>query len=114
MTKRQLVCFSCAAAVGVPVYLTSRAYVGNNIAVIIMIGLMLPLFLLAMFERDGQPAEKLLRNYIRARWFFPGTRHYKTENLYRYLTNKEAQPIAKKGKTTGEKAPGKRQAGQGE
>ncbi len=101
LTKRQLICFSCAAAVGVPVYLFSRGTIGNTAAVLVMIGLMLPFFLLAMFERDGQPAEKLLRNFIRARWFFPPTRPYKTENLYRYLTKEEAHPIAEKRKTTG-------------
>ena len=46
-----------------------------------MIVLMLPFFFMAMFERDGQPAEKIMRNMIRAR-LWPGKRPYKTENMY--------------------------------
>jgi len=66
-----------------------------------MIVLMMPFFFLAMFEKDGQPAEKILRNYIRAR-IWPQTRKYKTNNLYKYL-HEEGQSIATK-KT---KRPGK-------
>jgi putative nucleotidyltransferase with HDIG domain len=58
----------------------------------------LPFFLLAMFERDGQPAEKIIRNYIRAK-LWPGVRPYKTENLYKYL-EEEGKSIAGQEKTT--------------
>ena len=85
LTKRQLVCFSVAAAIGVPTYLLTKGAIGNTAAVFLMIGLMLPFFFFAMYERDSQPAEKLLRNIIRAKWLFPPTRPYKTDNLYRYL-----------------------------
>ena len=82
LTKRQLVCFSGAAAVGIPVYLLTRPVIGNSPALFLMIGLMLPFFFFAMFERDGLPFEKILRNYIRARFLWPHVRPYKTENLY--------------------------------
>jgi hypothetical protein len=98
LTKRQLVCFSLAAAVGIPTYLITRGAIGNTAAVLLMIGLALPFFFFAMFERDGQPAEKILRNFIRAK-FWPGTRPYRTENLYKYL-NEEGQTIANKSKTS--------------
>ena len=45
LTKRQLVCFSSAAAVGLPAYLFSRGSIGNSAAMFLMIGLMLPLVL---------------------------------------------------------------------
>jgi hypothetical protein len=32
-----------------------------------MIALMMPLFFLAMYEKDGQPAEVVLRNMLRAK-----------------------------------------------
>ena len=100
LTKRQLVCFSVAAAVGVPTYFLTRGAIGNSAAVFLMIGLMLPFFFLAMFERDDQPAEKLLRNFIRAKWVFPSTRPYKTDNLYRYL-EKEGKAIESEQPTAG-------------
>ena len=64
LTKRQLVCFSGAAAVGLPAYLLSRDSIGNSAAMFLMIGLMLPFFFLAMYERDGLPLEKVLKNII--------------------------------------------------
>lgn len=82
LTKRQLICFSLAAAVGIPSYLSSRGTIGNSPALFLMIGLMLPFFFFAMFERDGLPFEKILRNYIRVRFLWPQVRPYKTENFY--------------------------------
>ncbi|MDR0862988.1 MAG: PrgI family protein [Oscillospiraceae bacterium] len=70
---------------------------------------MLPFFFLAMYERDGRPAEVLLRDFLRAK-LSPRVRPYKTENLYKYL-QKEGKAIAKQGKTTA--TVGKRPAGKG-
>lgn len=96
LTKRQLICFGCAVAVGLPTYLLTHKALGNDIAVLLMIALMLPFFFVAMYEKDGQPFEKVARNIIRAK-FWPGKRIYKTENLYGYL-QKEVSDIAKQGK----------------
>jgi hypothetical protein len=74
-----------------------------------MIALMLPFFFLAMYEKDGQTAEKIVRNYIMARYARPPTRPYKTENLYLYLM-KGATTIGKQGKTTEKTAIRKRPA----
>ena len=84
LTKRQLVCFSSAAEVGLPAYLFSRGSIGNSAAMFLMIGLMLPFFFLAMYERDGLPLEKVLKNIIRTRFLYPRVRPYKTENFYRH------------------------------
>ena len=81
LTKRQLICFS-GAAVGIPAYLLTRSVIGNTPAMLLMVGLMLPFFFFAMFERDGLPFEKILRNFIRARFLWPQVRPYKTENFY--------------------------------
>jgi len=82
LTSRQLVCFGTAAVIGIPTYFLTRGAIGNSSAVLLMIGLMLPAFFIAMFEKDGQPAEKILPHVIRLRWFFPSKRPYKTENFY--------------------------------
>ena len=82
LTARQLLCFGSAAAVGVPTYIFTRGVIGNEGAVLLMIGLMLPFFFMAMYEKDNQPAEKVILHYIRARLYFPRRRPYKTENLY--------------------------------
>jgi hypothetical protein len=101
LTKRQLICFGSAAAVGVPMFILSRGALGDTGAALLMIGLMLPFFFVAMFEKDGQPAEKVFRNIIRARFYGPRKRPYKTDNLYNAL-EKEARTIAKNKETAGQ------------
>ena len=86
LTKRQLICFGAAAAVGVPLYLLTRGALGNSAALLLMLAVMLPAFLLAMYERDGLPLEKVARNIIRARFLRSGPRPYRTENIYAPFT----------------------------
>lgn len=82
LTKRQLICFGIAAVIGIPTYLLARTAIGNMGAMLLMIGLMLPCFFFAMYERDGLPFEKVIRNIVRATFLWPRTRPYRTENLY--------------------------------
>ena len=95
LTKRQLICFGAAAVIGIPTYIFTRGVIGNAGAMFLMIGLMLPLFLLAMYERDGLPFEKVVRNIIRTKFLWPSKRPYKTANFYAYLSRKEEIPLAK-------------------
>ena len=67
LTKRQLICFGAGAAIGVPTYLLTRQAIGNTGALFAMLTIMLPAFLLAMYEKDGLPFEKVIRNIIRPR-----------------------------------------------
>jgi len=87
LTKRQLLCFGAAAVLGIPTYLFTRSAIGNMGAMFLMIALMLPLFLLAMYEKDGLPFEKVVRNIIRTRFLWPTVRPYKTDNIYAFLSN---------------------------
>ena len=94
LTKRQLVFFSIAGAVGLPVYFLTRTVIGNTASVLLMIGLMMPFFFFAMYERDGQPAEKILKNRLRF-MLWPKERPYKTENIYHTSNVKEVSSIGK-------------------
>ena len=85
LTKRQLICFGAAAATGIPLYLVTKKAIGTDIAAIIMIAVMLPFFLLAMYEKDGMPAEKVLKLVIRQKYLSPGIRRYRSENLFRQM-----------------------------
>ena len=95
LTKRHLVCFGGAALVGIPAYLFSRSSFGSTGAMFVMLVVMLPAFMLAMYERDGLPFEKVVRNIIRAKFTRPGIRPYKTQNIYAPCAGKE-EPIADK------------------
>ena len=90
LTKRQIICFGTAALIGVPIFLATKDLIGNSAAVLLMMAFMLPAFFIAMYEKDGQPAEKILFNILRCRWFFPPKRPYKTENFYSII-EKEGQ-----------------------
>ena len=54
LTKRQLICFGAAAVVGVPLYLFTRGALGNTAALFLMLAVMLPAFLLAMYPSNFQ------------------------------------------------------------
>ena len=89
LTKRQLICFGGAAVVGIPVYLLTRSTLGNTGSMFLMITLMLPAFFMAMYERDGLPFEKVVRNILRAKFTRPGVRPYQTQNIYAPFAGKE-------------------------
>ena len=89
LTKRQLICFGAGGLAGVPLYLLTRKYIGNTAALFLMLIIMLPAFLMAMYERDGQPLEKVLRNIIRTTFQRSGGRPYRTENIYAPFVGKE-------------------------
>jgi hypothetical protein len=88
-TKRQAVCFGIAAIVGIPFYFMSKNYLGTDIAALMMVAVMLPFFFLAMYEKDGMPAEKYAKQVIEMKFIRPGIRRYKVENLYEQLRRRE-------------------------
>jgi len=93
LTKRQLICFGVGAALGIPAYLLSRKAIGNTGALFVMLGIMLPAFMMAMYEKDGLPFEKVLWNILNTVFLRPGVRPYQTQNIYAPFTGKE-EPIA--------------------
>lgn len=82
LTKRQVICFGSGALVGVPLYLLVKTFLPSNIAALFMIGAMVPFFLFALYEKNGEPLEKVLRHFIQSRYLLPKTRPYQTENAY--------------------------------
>lgn len=106
LTKRQIICFGNAALVGIPLYFLTKGVIGTQAAALIMVFVMLPFFFLAMYEKDGFPAEKVLYFMVRQKILTPGIRPYRSENLYRKLEEKEK--MKKEVKRLEEKAKGGR------
>ena len=50
-----------------------------------MIFIMIPLFLLAMYERDGQTLEVIAKHYVETKIIRPKVRPYQTDNYYDVL-----------------------------
>lgn len=110
LTKRQLICFGGGALVGVPLFFLLKTGLSSGAATICMILAMLPFFLLALYEKDGQPLEKILKHVIQAGFVRPKQRPYRTNNfyallrrqgildqeVYRIVSNKELKPRRQK------------------
>lgn len=82
LTKRQVVCFGAAAAMGLPLFFLLRDAVPSSAAAFLMMLIMLPWFLFAMYEKHGMPLEKFLRCIIAVKYTRPKVRTYQTNNLY--------------------------------
>lgn len=85
LTKRQLICFSLAAIAGIPLFFLLKAHTSVSAAALMMVLSMLPFFMFALYEKNGQPLEVLLRHIIQARFLRPKQRLYRTDNFYAVL-----------------------------
>ena len=82
LTKRQLICFGAAALIGVPSFFFIKSFGSTSLAAMSMIIIMIPMFLLAMYERDGQPIEVIAKHFIESKFIRPKVRPYQTDNYY--------------------------------
>lgn len=86
MTKRQVICFGAAT--------------------LCMILVMLPFFLFAMYEKNGQTLDVFLGHLIQNKFILPKVRIYQTNNLYsaqvrQSQLEQKVKRIARKGRKTG-------------
>ena len=89
LTKRQLICFVIAAAIGVPTFFLLKKIGDSTFAAMGMMIGMMPLFFFAMYEKNGQPLEVFLHHFIQATFIRPKIRPYKTDNYYAALMRQE-------------------------
>ena len=85
LTKRQIVCFAVALILGLPLFFLLKDSAGTSLAAFVMIVIMLPCFLMAMYEKHGQPLETVVKNIIQTKFVRPKERPYQTKNLYAVL-----------------------------
>jgi len=85
LTKRQLICFGIAIITAGAAFFLLKGLIGNTAAGMAMIIVALPSFLAAMYEKDGQPFEKVLVNAIKTFVLRKKKRPYKTQNYYDLL-----------------------------
>ena len=109
LTKRQLACFGAGALIGVPLFFLLRKPLGLSPAAIVMVISMLPAFLLAMYEKNGQPLEVVVGNIIKVCFTRPRKRPYVTRNFYaaverQYQLDKEVACIVRKSKAHPQRA----------
>ena len=115
LTKRQLICFGAAALIGVPLFFLLKSTISSSAATLCMIVVMLPFFLLAMYERHGQPLEVIAGQMIQTMLIRPKERPYQTNNFYAAIerqnqVEKEVRKIVQKSRTAERGGPGKGKA----
>ena len=103
LTKRQLLCFGGALLVGIPLFLLIRGRVPTSAAALLMVFAMLPGFLMALYERHGQPLEVVVWQIVQCCFLMPKERPYQTNNAYTALVRqrqmeKEVNAIVQKAK----------------
>ncbi len=82
---------------------------GTTSAALCMILVMLPFFLFALYEKNGQTLEVILGHLIQCKFVRPKRRVYQTNNAYSALVRqakleKEVRAIAEKSGKTGKHA----------
>ena len=90
LTKRQLICFGVGALIGVPLFFLLKGSIGPSPAALCMMLVMLPFFLFGMYEKNGQPLEKILKNILQVCFLRPKQRPYATKNFYDLLQRQDA------------------------
>ena len=82
-----------AALVGVPSFFFLRKFGDTSFAAMGMMILMMPMFFVGMYQKNGQPLEVILTHFIQANFIRPKIRIYQTDNYYEAL---HRQAIAEK------------------
>jgi hypothetical protein len=81
LTKRQLIGFSIAGIIGFPIYLFSKNIMSNDMAVLVMSIIVLPILFATIYEKDNLPFEKHLE-YILRFHKSKKIRIYKAKSIY--------------------------------
>lgn len=85
LTKRQLICFGAGALIGVPAFFLLKQTGNVSLAAMGMMVIMLPMFFMGLYEKDGQPLEVIAKQFIEAKFIRPKVRPYQTDNYYAAL-----------------------------
>ena len=109
LTKRQILCFGGGALIGVPLFFLLKGHIGSSAAGLCMMLVMLPFFLLAMYEKHGQPLEVILGQMIQTMFVRPKLRPYATNNFYAAVARQiqveqEVRAVVQKGRKIRKKA----------
>ena len=89
LTKRQLICFGAAVVMGLPLFFLVKEYAGTTTAALCMVLAMLPMFLFALYEKNGQPLEVIIRQFVETKFIRPKERPYQTNNFYAATARQE-------------------------
>lgn len=101
LTKRQLICFGLGVLIGLPIFFVLYKNSSPSVATVSAMLIIVPCFLFGIYEKDGQPLEKVFKNMVSVMFLRPKERPYSVRNFYDYLYKrdkfeKEVKKIVKK------------------
>ena len=74
LTKRQLIGFSVAGLIGIPIYLTLKKYLPNDISMMFLLVSTFPVFYITFFDKDGLTFEKYFKYFYLHKFYQPTKR----------------------------------------
>lgn len=93
LTKRQLIGFSVAGLIGIPVYLTLKKYLPNDISMMFLLVSTFPVFYITFFDKDGLTFEKYFKYFYLHKFYQPTKRVRKEVYLEKKRkANENAKP----------------------
>lgn len=104
LTRRQLIGFTIAGFVGIPVYLFMRKFMPNDIAILFLIISTLPIFFVTLFEKDGLTFKKYFKYIYLHKFYQPPTRVRKVVYLEQEKRNAEKEVRGKSKKFKGKRS----------
>jgi hypothetical protein len=81
---------SAGALIGVPLFFILKNHIATSGAALCMMIVMLPAFLLGMYEKNGQPLEKIIRNIVQVHSCAPSSDRIRTNNFYAVLERQDS------------------------
>lgn len=97
LTKRQLIGFSVAGLIGIPTYIFMKKYLPNDVSIIVMLIVTLPIFFITLYEKDTLTFEKYFKFFYLHKFYQPTKRIRK--EAYLEAKKKANQRLKSKGKT---------------
>lgn len=69
LTKRQIIGFSIAILIGIPIYLYTRNFLGNDISVILIMISTFPIFFITFYSKDGLKFEEYFISVLKFKFY---------------------------------------------
>lgn len=85
LTKRQLQFGPIGIVIGTGIFFGTKNIIGSYMAGVLLFLTVVPFFFIAEYKKNGQYAEKLIKNWYETKFVRNTKRPYVTENLYGYL-----------------------------
>ncbi len=85
LTQRQLIFLLTSGTLGLLFYWQVHKYLSVDISLMLMFIVLIPIFFIGIYTKDGRYMEEYLRDVISVKFKRPGIRPYETENHIAYL-----------------------------